>query len=634
MKPEDLLSRVTPAISWKWRKFESFLTVWGGELVWTTARGTIWELRAMWLQIALLVYSFTCENCLYWAVAGSVGCYIGWELRISRANGLPELIRNAILWIGRLGYDWYTEKTITVEGNWVLIGQLCACIAWLHSEYRGKWELLSTCLDGVVIISKKSTVLAANGPAMKLLKCSTLHQIELLFSSTRLFERFSAVPTCIQDTFLVPDSTIELRAVPYPSQILLFLRDFSHFAALRSQVQLKHSQCKTLLSSVSHQLRTPINAIVNICEELEDSTHLSRKELATLRILSSSSKFLLSNVNDFMDCALLESGKFELRKGPFRLEEAVKECVGLIEEQCLLKGLSLVVRYDRQLPIIAYSDRSRLKQVLLNILSNALKFTLKGCIEVAVLCTNVHQIRVIVKDTGIGIPQKAFQSLLNRLRTAADYSLGLGLTNALVVALGGKPIQVRSQQGRGSEFQFDVDIGEFSISPTERLITGDQDESCYSEDLLSPQQLPYTQFHSTDQAQVLIVDDSEFNRLVLQRLLQANGYKCHQAFTGLQALIAVRKQALSGCPYKVVLMDLDMPEMDGITATRELRDMSLKGELQEMPSVVACSADTCPERRGKCFDVGMVHYLEKPIARDALLRLISRLCPLMCRLPD
>ena len=242
--------------------------------------------------------------------------------------------------------------------------------------------------------------------------------------------------------------------------------------------------------------------------------------------------------------------------------------------------------------------------------------------------------RVIVKDTGIGMPREAFQSLLNRLRTAADCTLGLGLTNALVLSLGGKPIQVRSQQGKGSEFQFDVDIREFAGSPAERLITGDQDESCLCEDHLPAPQLPYIQDHPASQAQVLIVDDNEFNRVVLQRILLANGYKCHQAFTGLQALVAVQRQALTGFPYKVVLMDLDMPEMDGITATRELREMSLKGELREMPSVIGCSADACVERQGKCLEAGMIHYLEKPIARDALLRLVSRVCPLMCRLPD
>jgi len=626
-----MLSKVAPAIGRKVRDLKLGLRDisyrWIGEPFCTCALRTTGELQAMWLQIAFLAYSFANGNCLYLAVAGSVGWYIASELRVSKPGGLPALVRNAILWTGRLGYDWCIGKTMAVEASWVLICQLCACIAWQHSQHSGKLELLSTCVDGVIVVSKERTVLAANLQAMTLLQCSSLPQIQLLLSSSAVFERLTAVPTCIQVTSLVPHSTIELRAVPHFSQLLLFLRDFTHYAAL-------HAQRKALLGSVSHQLRTPTNAIVNICAELEDCPHLSRKEIATLRILSSSSKFLLSNVNDFMDCALLESGGFELRKGPFRLEEMVRECVGLVEAQCGLKGLSLVVRYDRQLPVVAYSDQCRLRQVLLNILSNALKFTLKGSIEVAALCTNTHQMRVIVKDTGIGMPREAFQSLLNGLRTTTDCTLGLGLTNALVLSLGGKPIQVRSQQGKGSEFQFDVDIREFAGSPAERLITGDQDESCLCEDHLPTPQLPYIQDHPASQAQVLIVDDNEFNRVVLQRILLANGYKCHQAFTGLQALVAVRRQALTGFPYKVILMDLDMPEMDGITATRELREMSLKGELREMPSVIGCSADACVERQGKCLEAGMIHYLEKPIARDALLRLVSRVCPLMCRLPD
>ena len=603
--------------------------VGSGGAVFALGLETVWGLSPMWLQIALLAFSFISEGCLYWAVIGSVGCYLCVEMRVSRSGGQAELVRNAILWVGRISVNWLTEKAIFDEVGLVLMGQLCVYLAWLHSHYMGKWDLLRTCIDGVVILSKEKTIVAANQQAMALLQSSSIPHMQQLFST--LLTRLAASQTPISDLLLIHGITIEVREARYPTHSTLFLRDFTHIPAL--QTSHEHRR-QVLLSSVSHQLRTPTNAIVNICEELADSANLSRKEQVTLRFLLSSSKLLLSSVNDFMDCALMESGGFELRKGPFRLEEMVKECVGLVEAQCVLKGISLVVRYDRQLPLIAYSDQWRLRQVMLNLLSNALKFTLKGSIEVTALFTHSHQMRLIVKDTGIGIPQEALQSLLSLLNSASDCTLGLGLANVLVKSLGGKPIQVWSKQGSGSEFKFDVDISELAVETAERLVTGDQDESCECEDMLATPQLPYVQDFHDAEVQVLIVDDNEFNRVVLQRILSANGYKCHQAFTGLQALTAVRKREVACHPYKVVLMDLDMPEMDGITATRELRGMCLRGDLRAMPSVIACSAYSSAERQGKCMEAGMTHYLEKPVARDALLRLVSRLCPLMCSLQD
>ena len=577
------------------------------------------------------------------------------ELGKSESLGKNEAIRNVVLWAVWIAVEAGNGERVSGTVC-VLAAVQCLVVSFGKTVYsvshrstrEQKWgKLLKTSRDGVLIVSRSLHVTASNPAALSLLHISPTVSLK---SSLYLLPTHCAPPliSLISDMFKsrsqldlrleIENQSVELRGIVVGDDAILFLRDLTPWVSLESTAQMETARRQALLRSVSHELKTPTNAIVNICEELKETIRLSAKEQVTLTILSSSSKFLLSMINDLLDCALISNGKFELRKAPFRLEDAVKECAGMIEAQCRLKGVCFTLRYDQQLPCIVFTDQWRLRQVLLNLLSNAMKFTLKGSIEVVVMSASKDRMRVTVKDTGIGLLPQTMARVMEMFRAQMEggvrtCSLGLSIANAIVTALSGSSISVKSTPGSGSKFSFDVRIKE-SDSLSERQATGFEDESCNnSEDDGNERKVPYFK-SACDQAHILIVDDNEFNRMVLFRLLETNGYKCHQAFTGFQALAAVRKMLVSGRTYKVVLMDIDNPEMDCLRSARELRELVLKGELRSMPAVVACSEHPCADNEDVCREAGMSHYLEKPISRDALLRMVAKLVPLECQLEE
>ena len=594
-----------------------------------------------YLQCSFVYYaSLWKEQAGVFALASSL-LFSLYELKHSVSHP-AAMLRNLVLWTGWGLYYACTAADPAPTVTLLLSAEVLSVSAWRlkasrKASRRSSWAaVLSACPDGVVVVGSRSV--QCNLKALELLEVASdteaLHKLTELSCPQgpvlTIFAGETAGKQCFTDS---ESRRIEWRGSKIEDKAVIFLRDFTAWRACERATAEECARKEALLRSISHELRTPINAVINLGEELRQA--LRGKELLTLKIIASSSRFLLSTVNDLLDCALISAGKFVLKKGPFRGEEVFKDCIQMIEAQCKLKGITLVLRYDRCLPAVIYSDQARLRQVLLNLLSNAVKFTLKGHIEVVALYTSRHTMLVSVKDTGIGIPLETQAKLVSMFqvvgRQVQTCCLGLSISNAIVQQLSGRSLTITSSPDRGSIFSFDLHISE-NVG-VDVLVSGVEDESCMRDESRSEVLIPlFTP--PQEEAQVLVVDDSEFNRVVLLRILESNGYRCHQAFTGLQALIAVRRKVESGSVYRVILMDVDMPEMDGVTATRELREMVLRGELPSMPIVVACSAFSSADHEDMCLEAGMSHYLEKPISRDTLLRLLSRLLPLECSLED
>ena len=448
------------------------------------------------------------------------------------------------------------------------------------------------------------------------------------------------VQPCTLGTTLVADRYLEWKGNcstwGREKVCILTVRDSTEWIHMQDQVQRESASKTALLRSVSHELRTPTNAVINLVKDVLEEGTLSSKNTQDLCLVSTCSHFLLSMINDLLDFSKLIAGKFALVKSNFPLRRTLEQSVKLFELQCKAKGIDLHLNVDPLLPEEAYSDPNRFKQVLLNLLSNAIKFTTKGYIRVMALCTVSGQLKIAVQDTGIGIAkskQKKLFTLFGKLEgndrlNPQGSGLGLNIANALAFELGGEAVHLQSEEGQGATFSFFTDISETAIEPTStpfysqlgdipEEITGYIDvPKLLKSDLCFARQQPM--------AAILLVDDADFNRLILRRMLKSLGKDVDEAVTGLHALTQIQKAYQEfGHLYKLVLMDLEMPEMDGITAVREVQSLVTRGSLPIAPVFIACSAYSSTEDKELCFRAGMSAYLEKPVSRESLLAVIS-----------
>jgi CheY-like chemotaxis protein len=272
----------------------------------------------------------------------------------------------------------------------------------------------------------------------------------------------------------------------------------------------------------------------------------------------------------------------------------------------------------------------------LNILSNALKFTITGKIEVTAVSVSDTHAGISVRDTGVGIPEgsigKIFQ-LFGKLEgneklNPQGCGLGLSISSMLVKSLGGTGIHVESKRFVGSLFVFEVKItrNDETTQPPDSLLQPDSPEFAEG---VSKIVIPGAISVKSKLVfpEILIADDVDYNRIVLRKILESVGYDCDEAPTGVQVIQLVKSRANMGKPYLVILMDVEMPEMDGIAATRELLAMVGRGELAVFSVVIGCSAYSAVEDRNACFQAGMQYYLEKPVVREVLFNLLTTLVP-------
>lgn len=244
--------------------------------------------------------------------------------------------------------------------------------------------------------------------------------------------------------------------------ILLTIRDANEIIQLEQNIS-DNKLKNILLRTVSHELRTPINAISFLTDTLCSNPRIYEEETCfeKLKIISVSAKLLLSLVNDLLDYSRMLSGAFLIQKSFFHLSDVISSTTQLIKIQAEKKGLKVIIRIDPDLPCVIYSDPLRLSQILLNLLSNALKFTLKGFIEICFIQTRKGQVKVMVSDTGIGIEKEKLSFIFKEFNTQISSNmnpqgcgLGLHISNRIANELGGRPIKVKSQQNVLTNFYF------------------------------------------------------------------------------------------------------------------------------------------------------------------------------------
>jgi signal transduction histidine kinase len=347
------------------------------------------------------------------------------------------------------------------------------------------------------------------------------------------------------------------------------------------------------LANTSHEIRTPLNAITgfsNILLKLLNQKKVDESFEQYLNIIIKSGENLTEVINNVLDLSKIESGKMEIQRETFDLEVVIKSLVAIYKHQAFEKGIELEYRFDKNLKGLIISDRLKINQILTNLIGNAIKFTEKGIIHIDTQ-KQENNILFTVKDSGVGIPENQVDIIFNSFeqadnsltRSYGGSGLGLTITKRMTELLGGK-IWLDTEEGKGSIFYFNI--------PLEKVAA------------LENQHSEVSSISFDKKNKVLLVDDNEENLLLVQILLQEFGLKPILARNGLEAIEKVKEFSPD-----LILMDIQMPEMDGLQATKQLR----KSDDFKNKPIVGLSAHALKEHEEEAFKVGMNDYLTKPL---------------------
>ncbi|HMP80564.1 MAG TPA: ATP-binding protein, partial [Pirellulaceae bacterium] len=371
------------------------------------------------------------------------------------------------------------------------------------------------------------------------------------------------------------------------------------------------------LANMSHEIRTPLNAILGFADLMDADDITSGDAKSYLHTIQASGRHLLTLINDVLDLSKVESGKLDIEISHCSPEKVVEEVVSMLRVRALEKGLTLEARWTTPCPASITTDPLRLRQAIMNLTNNAIRFTDQGGVTVLVGVTEDAgrpQLAVEVQDTGIGIQagelERIFQPFVqvdsSTTRRVGGTGLGLAISRNIARQLGGE-ITVSSELGRGTRFRLTIDTGldQMDAEPMGECDQFTQDQDSEPGDA---EETPVPRHNKLNQTRVLVVEDVEVNRRLLLLVLGKAGAIADWVENGKQAIDQVDKQR-----YDVILMDMQMPIMDGYTATQHLREMGCA------TPIIALTAHAMRCDETKCLQAGCDRYLTKPINARLLI---------------